>query len=345
MSQKKSSYCRALDNVTGARRLQLLALLGMVFAALIGGCAQERVSNRTASITTERQAQSTTNKQSATSEASATTTTFAPTATTAETKPIPFDTDRVMVDVKAITAFGIRAEGSKNERAAAAFAESKFKSMGYAVTRQPFTLPPGKPCQNLIVDIPGAKSPGKILLIGGHIDSRPTTLGANDDALGVAIVLELARIFKQQAPPVTLRLMVFGAEEYGNKALDQHHLGSRYYVKQLSANEINKIAGMISVDMVGYGSQFRARSLGKGPKTVCNMLINQAKLLGVDMVYEKAPEWSDHEPFEKAGIPSVWFCCETDPVYHTMGDITSHLVLKRVSFSGDMLVNTIRDFR
>lgn len=270
-----------------------------------------------------------------------TTTTMMQPTTTTTLLPPTFDAKNALAYTKAITAFGPRPEGSSKERAAADYAEGILKDMGYNVTRQEFLLPTKRTSQNLIVDIPGSVHPEKIFVVGGHIDSVLRAPGANDNALGAAITMELARVFKQQTLPCTLRLIVFGAEEYGNKRLDQHHLGSRYYVSHLSASEKKSIIGMVSVDMVGYGDSFMARSLGRGPKSLCYTFIKQAKNMGVNMAYNKAPEWSDHEPFEKAGIPSMWFYCAKDTTYHSPRDVIGHLNLADIEFSGKLLVNVI----
>ncbi|MHB8842539.1 MAG: M28 family metallopeptidase [Candidatus Aquicultor sp.] len=325
------------DSVLRRLALAVVVLLGVLLSALyVSGCT----SGDSGSKQSEEIA----------SKAVATTTSLPPTTTTimqptTTTLPVPpsYDARQALKYTEAITAFGPRPEGSAKERAAADYAEGVLESMGYTVKRQEFLLPTKRTCQNLIVDIPGSVHPEQVFVVGGHIDSVSKTVGANDNALGAATVLELASVFKQQAPPCTLRLIVFGAEEYGNRALDQHHLGSRYYVSHLSAEEKKSIIGMVSVDMVGYGNTFMARSLGRAPKSLCYTFMQKAKDMGVKMIYDKAPEWSDHESFEKAGIPSVWLYCAKDTTYHSPRDVVSHLNLKDIEFSGKLLVNVIED--
>lgn len=329
------------DSVLHRNVLAIVVLLGVLLGVLLSALY---VSGCTSGDSGPKQSKEVVSK----AVSAATTTSLPPTTTTTmqpttTTLPVPpsYDAQQALKHTKAITAFGPRPEGSAKERAAVDYAEGVLKSFGCTVNRQEFMLPTKQTCQNLIVDIPGSVHPEQVFVVGGHIDSVSKTVGANDNALGAATILELARVFKQQPPSCTLRLIVFGAEEYGNKALNQHHLGSRYYVSRLSAEEKKSIIGMVSVDMVGYGNTFMARSLGRGPKSLCNTFMQAAKGMGVKMVYDKAPEWSDHEPFEKAGIPSVWFYCAKDTTYHSPRDVVGHLHLEDIEFSGKLLVNVI----
>lgn len=313
----------------GERRL-LIALLFSV-SLVVAGCAS--ANNELQNQMTRNTANSTTMRASAPK----------PVTTTTTLQLAEFSTERTLQYTQDITAFGPRVEGGKAEKAAIDYAAGMLEGMGYAVERQEFLLPNKKTSQNLIIEIPGNRNPDQIFIIGGHIDSLWKTPGANDNALGVALVLELAQYFKEHEPPVTLRLIVFGAEEYGNKKLDQHHFGSRYYVQQLSAEEIDRINGMVSIDVVGFGESFRARALGKGSTWTCDHLIKNAQKLGVKMIYETAPEWSDHEPFEKAGIPSAWLFCSKDPTYHTAQDVVGHLNPENIEFVGNLLIAAILD--
>ena len=88
------------------------------------------------------------------------------------------------------------------------------------------------------------KGTNDIIVVGAHHDSVAGAPGANDDASGTAMVLELARVFKTLPTDTELRFVTFGAEEVGL-------LGSEHYVSELSENEKNRIVGMFNLDMVG----------------------------------------------------------------------------------------------
>jgi aminopeptidase YwaD len=202
---------------------------------------------------------------------------------------------------------------------------------------------PGGTSRNLVVRIPG--SDPRVIVMGAHIDSKRGTPGANDDAVGVALLMEYARLLKERPAYATVELVVFGSEEYNDGKPSDHHWGSRYRVKKMTSADIGRTAGMISVDVVGYGAKLHARTMGVGPRTMSDLLLAEAKRLGVRLTYLKDPGktgWSDHEPYEKAGIPAVWLERLQDPAYHKMSDTTDHLQLESVRESGQFAFDVVR---
>jgi aminopeptidase YwaD len=103
----------------------------------------------------------------------------------------------------------------------------------------------GKTHQNLILEIPGKKSI-KPIIIGAHYDGVIGTPGADDNASGVAVLLELARHFQQYPLKYPLRLIAFDLEEYGL-------IGSENYAQSLKQKG-EKIKLMLSLEMLGYCS-------------------------------------------------------------------------------------------
>jgi hypothetical protein len=91
----------------------------------------------------------------------------------------------------------------------------------------------------------------RVLLISGHLDSRATDVmdsviaapGANDDASGVAVVLELARVMTKYKFPCTIIFMAVQGEEQGL-------IGARHMAEKMKANKTNLIA-MLNNDIVG----------------------------------------------------------------------------------------------
>ncbi|MEI2581538.1 M28 family peptidase [Scytonema sp. PRP1] len=105
----------------------------------------------------------------------------------------------------------------------------------------------GKTCQNLILNLPSQAGSQKELppiLIGAHYDAVPGTQGADDNATGMAVLLELARMFAAQPTKHPLRLVAFDMEEYGL-------LGSTEYAAKLK-QEQQPLRLMISLEMLGY---------------------------------------------------------------------------------------------
>jgi Zn-dependent M28 family amino/carboxypeptidase len=103
----------------------------------------------------------------------------------------------------------------------------------------------GKTHQNLILDL-SRNNQKKLppILIGAHYDAVPGTPGADDNATGVAGLLELARAFAAKPPKYPIRLIAFDMEEYGL-------LGSAAYAAYLKQQK-QRIKLMLSLEMLGY---------------------------------------------------------------------------------------------
>jgi len=106
----------------------------------------------------------------------------------------------------------------------------------------------GKTHQNLILNLPSQASEGQermpLILIGAHYDAVPGTPGADDNATGVAALLELARTFAAKPLKHPVQLVAFDMEEYGL-------LGSTAYSAKLRQQQ-QPLRLMISLEMLGY---------------------------------------------------------------------------------------------
>ena len=149
---------------------------------------------------------------------------------------------------------------------------------------------------------------GRVLIVGAHRDTVAEAPGANDNTSGVAAVLETAEVLKDIPLPVTVRYVLFGAEEDGL-------YGSAEYVKHL---ERGRIIGMINLDMEGVGD--RLILAGKGDDTMVRTAARLAGDLGIRVEVHAAEGGSDHANFERAGIPVVFLFRPDDPYYDTPRD-------------------------
>ena len=110
----------------------------------------------------------------------------------------------------------------------------------------------GRIHHNFILDLPplspplgnGGKPEKLPLVIGAHYDTVPGTPGADDNATGVAVLLELARAIALQAIEYPVQLVAFDLEEYGC-------FGSKHHAVKLKAQK-QQIRLMISLEMLGY---------------------------------------------------------------------------------------------
>jgi hypothetical protein len=114
-------------------------------------------------------------------------------------------------------------------------------------------VPQPTPITNVIATLRGSQpeSADRIYLVSGHYDSRVTDVldatsdapGADDDASGVAAVLEMARVMAKHRFDATIKFVAFAGEEQGL-------LGSAFFAEQAKQQGLN-IAGMFSNDIIG----------------------------------------------------------------------------------------------
>lgn len=95
----------------------------------------------------------------------------------------------------------------------------------------------------------GSATPSEILVIGAHYDSFAGTPGADDNASGVAAVLELARRFAGQALAREVRFVFFVNEE--PPCFQTPDMGSWVYAKACRAKN-DKIVAMLSLEAIGF---------------------------------------------------------------------------------------------
>jgi Iap family predicted aminopeptidase len=253
------------------------------------------------------------------------------------------DLGRILADSHAIDSLGARTVGSPAERKAAEYVAERLREMGYEPVVEEFPVPGGT-SRNVIARAKGAVS--RVIVLGAHLDSKKGSPGANDDAVGCAILLEAARLLAARPAFPAVELVFFGSEEYNDGKPKDHHRGSRFRVKSMSAEERAKTAGMISVDVIGYGTTFHVRTMGVGPPTMSDYLLAEADRLDVKLTYLKDPGptgWSDHEPYEKAGIPAAWLERLSDPAYHKAGDVTAHLQREKVREAAQFTLDALYD--
>ena len=129
---------------------------------------------------------------------------------------------------------------------AADYIAEQLTEYGYEVTRVPVD-----DSENVIAQLPGQLNPDKTFVIGAHFDTVAGSPGADDNASGVAGMLEIARVLKDVQPDFSLEFVAFALEERGY--LDKFHRGSRQYVESAKAQRRDLI-GMISLEMIGYFS-------------------------------------------------------------------------------------------
>lgn len=131
--------------------------------------------------------------------------------------------------------------------AAAAYVRSTWAGQGHAVRPQPYRTT-GVDCENLEVEIRGSSDPRAIVLLGAHYDSVQGSPGADDNASGVAALLEIGRLLAGAQPARTIRLVAFVNEEPPFFPFGQ--MGSRLYARA-ARERGDDIRVMLSLEMLG----------------------------------------------------------------------------------------------
>ncbi len=200
---------------------------------------------------------------------------------------------------------GERRAGSVKESAAADYIVSRLGEYGYMVEEQPFTMPDGFGSRNIIGTRRGSSDPYTIV-IAAHYDSAPGSRGAVDDASGVGVVLELARVFSQATVEPTLQFVFFGGNRPGSSDTDSRLVGARTFVDLLGTMQRKDVIGMIELDCVGQGETLALRTQGTGLQRLRDKLDTYASEKNVSVTSLKSSEDSDNIPFENSGVPAVW---------------------------------------
>lgn len=240
---------------------------------------------------------------------------------------------------------GERFPGLSDEHLAEAFTYVKqtLSSLAYEIELHDFQVE-GSKFQNIIARKPGLDR-NKRIIVGAHFDSVAGTPGADDNASGVAAMLELARILKDHSWKHTIEFVGFHMEEW-------NMLGSSAYVRKLKRENVN-VRGMISLEMVGFtsdapGSQNMPPGFGAFYPDVGNFIglvgnvrswnllksfkRNMKKIDALPVESLVIPfnglllpptRWSDQSPFWDAGYPALMITDTSfyrNPNYHGPGD-------------------------
>lgn len=142
---------------------------------------------------------------------------------------------------------------------------------------------------NVLVDLPGTS--GRRWAVGAHLDSVPEGPGINDNGTGVALLLQLAAVYADQAPQdLGLRLAWWGGEELGL-------LGSLAHVRDMTEADLAATAGYLNFDMIGSPNPARFIYDGDGSSfAIPPGLPEVAANAGIEALF------ADH--FDARGLPT-----------------------------------------
>jgi Peptidase family M28/Peptidase family M1 domain/PDZ domain len=267
----------------------------------------------------------------------------------AEIKPL-FDTARMKGDIEWLAAPERegRGAGSRGLDAAARYVAERFERFGLVPLSssgqgddryfQPFTMTGENgsplPTKNVVGVLPGTNSAlnGQALVISAHYDhlgfgwpdarggaKGQLHPGADDNASGVAVLLEIARLMANARPERSVIFAAFAAEEAGLQ-------GARHYVRAAqapgAAYPLSGTIANLNLDMVGRLADGKVTVFGTGSARELPFIFMGAGAVTGVPVQSVAQEInaSDHTAFVEAGVPAVHVFASQASDYHRPSD-------------------------
>lgn len=269
--------------------------MAVALVILLAGCSQEPRAEPEA-------------PETSTSTAPTPTTSAPPTNEPSVPEPSEFEADRAVAHVQHLAGrIGPRLATGAAFRRAASYVESELAASGYDVSRQEFDVPGGDSwgvpvdagrSQNVVGTPPGFDPSRPYRLVGAHLDTIAVAPGAEDNASGIGVLLELGRILEEDQ----VVLVAFGAEEPVG-AGDLHHFGSKHYVAEMTGEERRNLRAMVSLDRVGVGAAVPLAGFTTAATGVRDDLAQVARRERIPTVLGVSTT-SDHESFFVAGMPA-----------------------------------------
>jgi aminopeptidase YwaD len=256
-----------------------------------------------------------------------------------------FDVDQAMSYATYLaSSIGERPAGSQGEALAAGWLANTLAVLSYTVEVQafPFWRYGVETAGMNVVGVKPGKPDYGTIYVGAHYDTvaRYSTFpwggpGANDDASGTGVLMELAQALKTEELSPTIKFIAFGAEEDGLA-------GSNYYAQHIPVDERMGAIGMIDLDCVGLGNALY-------------IYVTDAKYqpfadgLGIPAEYIGRISWgsSDYASFSAFGIPSVLMNMHVNdtvcgPDYHMSTDTADKLQPAAMDRVGSGVLQAIR---
>jgi Zn-dependent M28 family amino/carboxypeptidase len=253
-------------------------------------------------------------------------------------KPPRFDQERAFQRLRDLCAFGPRNHGSEGKIKAENWIQQSLRDAGAEVTLHNFTYTPKGATEpasfrNIVARINPKQT--RRVMIGTHYDTRSTAdkdpdqsrsnepiIGANDGGSGVAVLLEMAALWRDQPPPVGVDLIFFDGEDFGRtEDLEDYFLGSKAWVRDFP--DYRPEWGAV-LDMVGdtdFGIRKERDSLARAPAVVEKIWSAAARVGASDIVDKRGGlVYDDHTPFLDKGVPVVLLIDFTYRWFHTTAD-------------------------
>jgi len=268
-----------------------------------------------------------------------------------------FDSGRAWEHLRQMVLIGPRPAGSEALAETRTYICHQLKVLGTKCEEQTWVAL--TPIGNVRMTNLVATLPGRIqdrVLITGHYDTKRIQefrfVGASDGASSAAMLIELLRVLSRQPREFTYEFVWFDGEEAFCKGWDDcsrpgapdNTYGSRHYVESAKLNKsLSRIKAMILIDMVGAKDLKLRKDTSFSADWMNEIFWSTAKRMGHGNVFIDLNGdigGDDHEPFSKAGIPTIDLIDLHDyyEFWHTKNDDLEHVSARSLQIVGDVLL-------
>lgn len=284
-------------------------------------------------------------------------------------KPMPFDGDRAMKDLKTLIEIGPRVSGTPGIKTLRDFVVKHFEEQGATVALQAFDAKQrSRREKTAMVNVIAKWYPEKTrrVILCCHYDTRPIAdqeskradwdrpfASANDGTSGVAMLMELARHMKTVDPAVGVDFVLFDGEEYifNNSPVggDDYFLGSEYFAKDYArtkgTRKFTYEAALLFDLCHAENARLRveAYSYQFAPNVVQQVWKVAERLGAKSFLYERGDEVrDDHLALNMVGIPAVDIIDFGYPHWHKLSDTADKISAKQMTEVANVAMSWVR---
>jgi hypothetical protein len=217
-----------------------------------------------------------------------------------------------------LVAFGNRGVGSAGHKKSREYLANHLTGLGYAVEVQDSfecALNTCAPVHNILTRKAGT-NPGNALMVSAHYDSVESSPGASDNGVGVAIILELARVMANTSTKNDVIFLLSDAEEVGA-------LGAKAFAKEHKwFKDVKVVLNAESLGNYGYASIFETGKHNSDLIATFSKLTEKKQAISVvNDIYTLLPNYTDMSIYRDHGVTGINFgVIANSDKYHTQGD-------------------------
>ena len=273
------------------------------------------------------------------------------------------DAAQLLKDVQTLSAAELegRLTGSAGSRQARALILERFKTLRLQPVNgtylQPFSFATGRgagartfgDAANVMGMVPGTRERDRFVLVTAHYDhlgSRNGQVfhGADDNASGVAAMLQIARWLRANPQPVSVLFVAFEGEEQGLQ-------GAKAFVARPPV-DLTRVIAVVNMDMIARGDRNVLFAAGTHHYPALRPVVAAAsagRTITVRFGHDRPgvageDDWthsSDHGPFHGAGVPFVYFGVEDHSDYHKPTDTSDRIPRAFFVEAVDVVLDTV----